>query len=146
MKLVPWQSPADVMGLRKNIDSLFREMMEGSDVQDVAANWSPRVDIHEDDDSFIFTADLPGVKKEDISITTQDNVLTIKGKKEIDRDEKKKSFHRIERFSGEYERSFRLPRGIDSDKINAKYKDGELMVSIPKKPEAKKKEIKVEIE
>lgn len=146
MRLVPWQNQPDVMGLRKSIDSLFRDMLDGSEVNDIASGWSPRVDIHEDDGNFVFTADLPGVKKEDISITTEDNILTIKGKKEIDRDERNKNYHRIERFSGEYERSFRLPNSIDTDKINAKFKDGELVISIPKKPEARKKEVKVQID
>lgn len=145
MRLVPWQSPADIIGLRKNIDSLFRDMIESPE-GDSFERWAPRVDIHEDQDSFVFTADLPGVKKEDISITTHDNMLTIKGKKEIERDEKNKNYHRIERFSGEYERNFRLPQSANTEDISAKYKDGELVITIQKQEEAKKKEVKIDVE
>jgi len=108
--------------------------------------WIPRVDISENDDEITVRADIPGMKKEDVKITLSENVLTISGDKRVERDEKKDNYHRIERLFGKFSRSFYIPTNVDPANISAKYNNGVLEIKLPKKEEAKPKEIPIEVE
>lgn len=101
------------------------------------SDWSPAVDVSEDDDEYVITADLPEVKKEDVKITTENNVLTIRGERTREEEEKNKTWHCVERSYGKYERSFRLPDEIDQKKIDASFRDGVLTIQLPKLAEKK---------
>ena len=107
--------------------------------------WVPAVDIHQEADKVVVDADLPGLKKDEIDIGVEDGVLTIKGEKKRENEVKDEDYHRVERLHGTFERSFRLPTTVDTAKITAKYKDGVLHVEVPKKEEAKPKQITVEV-
>jgi HSP20 family protein len=108
--------------------------------------WNPTVDVSEDKESVIIKAEMPGMKKEDVKISVQDNVLTLKGEKKQEKEEKDKNYHRIERSYGSFCRSFQLPTSVKTDKIKANYKDGVLSVTLPKTEEVKPKEIPISIE
>jgi HSP20 family protein len=101
------------------------------------AEWSPSVDIAENDKEFIVKAELPDVKKEDIKVNVEDGTLSISGERKVEKEEKDLKFHRIERAYGRFERSFTLPNAVDADKITSEYKDGILTVHVPKNPKAK---------
>ncbi len=148
MKLVTYRPFPDFMGLRSEIDRLFQQAMSErqNETEGTQVTWAPRVDIHEDENGIVFSADLPGVNKEEVKITFNDNVLSISGEKKIERDKKETNYHRIERYSGSYMRSFSLPPGADPTAIKASYKDGVLTITVPKKEEAKPKEIPINIE
>ena len=105
--------------------------------------WTPAVDIKENENSFVIHADLPGVKSEDIDVTAENGVLTIKGSRESNKEEEKDNYRRIERFSGSFMRRFTLPEKADLDNINAITKDGVLELTIPKSAESKSKRIEV---
>lgn len=107
--------------------------------------WSPRVDITEDDKEYVIKADLPEVKKEDIKLTVQDNVMSISGERKYEKEEKGKKYHRVERAYGSFMRSFTLPEDADGSKVNAEYKDGVLNVRLPKSEKAKPKSIEVKV-
>jgi HSP20 family protein len=107
--------------------------------------WSPRVDIFQAEDKIVVKADLPGLSKEDLDISVVDRHLTIKGEKKHETEVKEEDFHRTERVYGTFERSFELPVTVEAEKIEAKYKDGVLEVTLPKKPEAKPKQIEVKV-
>ena len=107
--------------------------------------WAPAVDIHETDDGFMVTADLPGVKKEDIEIDLKDSTLTIKGEKKFEEKAPKENYIRIERSYGKFIRSFSLPNNIDSEKIKATFNNGTLELNIPKKEDAKPKQITIDV-
>lgn len=109
------------------------------------AEWAPAVDITEDDKEYTITADLPDVKKEEVKVTIDDGVLTIRGEREHKEETKKKKFHRVERSYGKYVRSFRLPDEVESGKIDARFEGGVLTVHLPKgkKAATKGKEIVV---
>ena len=109
------------------------------------AEWSPRVDITEDDKEYVIKADLPEVKKEDIKLTVQDNVMSISGERKYEKEEKGKKYHRVERAYGSLMRSFTLPEDADGSKVNAEYKDGVLNVRLPKSEKAKPKSIEVKV-
>ena len=107
--------------------------------------WSPRVDILQVDDKIVVKADLPGLSKEDLDISVEDGHLTIKGERKHETEVKEDDFHRFERVYGTFERSFELPATVESEKIGATYKEGVLEVTLPKKPEAKPKQIAVKV-
>ena len=100
---------------------------------------TPAVDVAEDEKAVTLTAELPGLKDEDVEVVLRDDMLTVKGEKKSEREEKKENFHLTERRYGAFERTFRLPETADADKISAAFDDGVLTVTVPKKAEAKVK-------
>jgi len=107
--------------------------------------WSPRVDIFDEKDQICVKVDIPGLEKDQIDITAEEGVLTIKGEKKEEKEIKEKDCVRSERYYGSFHRSFTLPAGADTGKVDASYKNGVLEVKIPKKEEAKTKQVKVDI-
>ena len=105
--------------------------------------WLPAVDIYESDDSFVATADLPGLKKDDIEVSIEDNVLTVSGERKFEKSEGEGTFRRVERSYGTFRRSFTLPRGVDSAKVEASFEDGVLTLTLPKSEMAKSRKITV---
>jgi HSP20 family protein len=109
--------------------------------------WAPTVDISEDDNNYFVNAELPGVKKDDVSVYVENDRLFIEGERKHESQEKSddKDYHRVERFYGKFQRSFRLPKAVDANKIEAQFEDGVLNVCIPKTEEAKPKQIEVKV-
>lgn len=107
--------------------------------------WTPRMDIYEDKESLKVYADLPGLTKKDVAINVEDNILTIKGERKFEEEEKKDNYCRVERAYGTFRRSFTLPNNVDTNAIKASMKDGTLTVTIAKKEEAKPKEVEIEV-
>jgi len=108
------------------------------------SEWLPRVDVMESEKEFLLKAELPEVKKEEFKVSVEKGVLSITGERKLEKEEKGKKYHRIERAYGRFERSFALPEGIGG--ITWEFKDGVLTVHIPKKPEAKPKTVAVKVE
>lgn len=104
---------------------------------------SPAVDLAEDERSYTVTVELPGVKKEDVSVELQDDVLTIHGEKKSEREEKKGKSHWMERSYGTFSRSFSLPPTAQAEELKATFKDGVLTVEIPKREQAKTRQIAI---
>jgi HSP20 family protein len=109
------------------------------------AQWSPQVDITEDDKEYLIKADLPEMKKDEIKVNVANGVLSVSGERKTEKEEKNKKFHRIERSFGRFERSFSLPEDSDAAKIAAEFKDGVLKVHLPKSPVAKPKTVEVKV-
>ncbi len=109
------------------------------------AEWSPLVDIAEDEKEYVIKAEIPEMKKEDIKISVQDNVLGISGERKYEKEEKGKKYHRVERAYGSFMRSFTLPEDADGSKVSAEYKDGVLKVHLSKSEKAKPKSIEVKV-
>ena len=107
--------------------------------------WAPSVDIIEDDKEWLVKADLPEVKKEDVKVTVETGVLTITGERKLEKEEKDKKYHRVERSHGTFLRSFTLPDGADGSQVNAEFKDGVLKVHLPKNEKAKPKAVQVKV-
>lgn len=110
----------------------------------VTSNWHPAVDIKEEDNRFVILADLPGVDPKDIEITMQNGVLTIRGERRSEKDEEREGFRRVERARGTFYRRFSLPDTADSERIQAKGKDGVLEVVIPKHEKVQPRRISVD--
>jgi len=154
MSLVRWNParelatwPSDLFGIQREMnrmfDNVFRFDTRDDDSGFVA--WTPAVDIAEHDDQFVVKVELPGVNKDDVKITLENNILTIRGEKKQEKETKKENYHRVERSYGSFQRSFTLPTTVKSDKINAVYKDGILQIELPKAEEAKPKQIEVKV-
>ena len=109
------------------------------------STWTPKVDIYETESSYVLNAELPGLSKEEINIDVNDNTLTLKGEKKFEEKVEKDNYVRVERSYGNFARSFTLSDDVAPEGIAANYKEGVLEVTLPKKEEAKPKEIKVEI-
>ena len=109
--------------------------------------WVPAVDIYETDaHEVVVKAELPDMKREDINLTFENGVLTLKGERKVQQEVKKESYQRIERRHGVFSRSFTLPNTVDAGKISASYKDGVLTIRLPQREEAKPKQIAVNVE
>ena len=108
------------------------------------AEWSPLVDITEDDKEYLIKAELPEIKKEEIKVTVENGVLVISGERKLEKEEKGRKYHGVERAYGSFVRSFSLPDDADADKVNAEFNDGVLKVHIAKSESARPKQIEVE--
>ncbi|GJQ19696.1 MAG: molecular chaperone [Bacteroidia bacterium] len=154
MALIRWNPtretsfPSELWNIHREFDRLFDSLMRGG-IQDDGtfglSMWTPPVDIHEKEDEYVVKVELPGVKKDDVKITLESNILTIRGEKKQETEEKSENFHRMERTYGSFQRSFTLPTSVKSDKIDAGYKDGILTITLPKAEEAKPKQIEVKV-
>ena len=109
------------------------------------AEWAPLVDITEDEKEYLIKAELPEIKRENVKLTVQDNVLAISGERKYEKEETDTKYHRVERAYGSFLRSFTLPEDADGSKVAAKYKDGILEVHLPKSEKAKPKSIEVKV-
>lgn len=115
-----------------------------SEVSDAApVLFAPRVEVREDKDAIVLTAELPGVDKDGISVQLDDGVLTLSGEKKQESEVKENGFYRSERVYGQFKRSFTVPEAVDPDKINAEFQNGVLKLTLAKKPEAAPKQISV---
>jgi HSP20 family protein len=109
-------------------------------------DWSPLVDIIEDDREYLFKADLPEMRKDDVKVTIENGVLYICGERKTEKEEKKRKFHRLERFFGTFERTFTVPEDADTTKIMAEFREGVLQVHLPKRPIPKAQPIEVKVQ
>jgi HSP20 family protein len=136
---------APVFSLRREIDRLFEDTFGGNGTQG-GASWTPPVNVREDDKDLTFQVELPGVKPEQVDITVDNGVLTIRGERQETRTEgeDKARYHLVERSYGAFSRSFQLPKGLDETKIDAQFDEGVLTVHIPKSalPQPKRVQIK----
>jgi HSP20 family protein len=147
--------------LRRQVDQLFRDFDRGWEVWqpfnrsvfDLAPSWPtevtwgtvPAVDVAEHERDYEITAELPGLDDKNIEVKVANGVLTIKGEKTEEKEEKKKDYHLSERRYGSFRRSFSLPDGVDPDKIEAKFQKGVLTITLPKSTEAQKQEKKIAV-
>jgi len=115
-------------------------------VEPFPREWTPSLDVSETKNNIVVKAEAPGIDPKDIDISLTGDVLTIKGEKRQEKEEKDENYHRVERSYGVFARSVRLPLEVQSDKIEASYKNGILKITLPKSEEAKKKEIKITVE
>jgi HSP20 family protein len=139
--------PFEFERMRREMDRLWDSFFEeGSRRKGKGkGEWFPSLDVSETKNEIVVKAEIPGIDPKDIDISLADGLLTIRGEKKQEKEEKEENYHLIERSYGSFSRSVRLPGEVKSDKINATYKNGLLKVSLPKSEEAKKKEIKIKV-
>ena len=150
MTIVRWEPFRDLVGLQDRMNRMFDESYRGvgrSQGEDWAlgGSWAPAVDIYEHDGNIVLKAELPGVDPKDVDVRLENNTLTLRGERKLDTEIKQESYHRVERTYGAFTRSFTLPSVVDQEKIKADYKDGVLKVTLPKREEAKPKQINIAV-
>ena len=143
MKLTTYERPGLVWpgfgrltNLQDELDRLFESPL---------TNWAPALDVQEDKDKFTIRVELPGLKREDIDVSLQDDALVISGERKSEKVEEGVEVHRQERFYGRFQRALTLPERVAADQVKADYKDGVLTVTLPKTEEAKPKKIDVSV-
>ena len=135
---------SELENLQRQMNKLFDYSLyqpEYSDTSILGSQWVPAIDIYDSKDSIKVKVDLAGLKKEDIDVSIQENVLTIKGEKKRSSEVKEDAYLRTERFTGTFHRSITLPTEVDQEKVQASFRDGVLELVLPKKEEAKPKQI-----
>jgi HSP20 family protein len=141
----PWRDLEDMQSrVLRSLGLGSRRMPEGQQSL-TTAEWAPSVDISEDDHEYLIKAELPEVKKEDVKVTVENGVVTIKGERRFEKEETSKKFHRIERCYGNFERSFSMPDDADPDKVSADFKEGVLQVRLAKSEAKKPRNIEVAV-
>lgn len=147
MAITRWDPFRDVLSLQNRMNSLFQEFNRGNDGGDLmtTASFVPPVDIYEDEHKITLKLEVPGMKESDLDIQLENNVLTVKGERKLENEEKEENFHRIERRYGSFYRSFTIPNTVNPDSVKADYDAGVLRIQLEKRAEAKPKQIKVQV-
>jgi HSP20 family protein len=142
--LMPWMGTTS---FKNEIDRLFDRLAELKGNEPLAlGDWAPSMDVSETKDSLVCTVEVPGMEEKDLQVSLQENLLTIKGEKRKEREEKDEHYHRVERSYGAFTRSLRLPAAVEAGKVTAAVKKGVLTVTLPKTPTAKGTTVPVKAE
>src|ERR1700756_6079266 len=139
MAITRWDPFREVVSLQNRVNSLFREMNENENPL-TTASFVPAVDVYEDPKKVVLKLEVPGMEEKDLDVGVENNTLTVKGERKFEKDEKEENFHRIERRSGTFYRSFTLPSTVDTGNVQASYSAGVLKLELSKKAEAQPKE------
>ena len=150
MELVRWNPLRELEQMSDRLNRLFarrdRPASNGDGKETMmVADWIPSLDISETDEAFHIVADLPSVKKSDLSVTLNNGVLTLHGERREEWEAKDRKIHRIERAYGRFVRSFSLPDGVDETKVRAEFKNGVLHLFLPKSEQAKPKAVEIKV-
>jgi HSP20 family protein len=133
------------------MESLFDEMVgrglwRTSEERPLRGSWVPAINILERQDAMVITADLPGLKAEDVEVTVEEGTLSIRGERKLEEASEGETYHRVERLYGVFERSFTLSNSVDVDKIEARFTNGEMVLTLPKREESKPRSVKIKVE
>ena len=146
MQLIPWRPFGQLSPFHKQMDELWNRFLgETPLARRVTEEWLPSVDISETKDKLIIKAELPGLEAKDVNVSISGDLLVVKGEKKGEEEEKDEHHHYVERYYGSFQRSFKLPVNVKTDKIEATFDKGVLKVTLPKTEEAKKKEIEIKV-
>jgi HSP20 family protein len=149
MAIVRWEPFRDLLSLQERMNRLFDESYRArggeADEWALGGSWAPAVDIYEQDGNIVMKAELPGVDPKAVDIRLENNTLTLRGERKLDKEIKQDNYHRVERSYGSFSRSFTLPTVVDQGQIKAEYKDGVLKLTLPKREEAKPRQIQINV-
>ena len=142
-----WDPFREFSTLQDRMNRLFRESYgpEGREESLTTTTFAPPVDVYEDEHTVTLKIEVPGIDEKDIDVRIENNVLTVHGERKFEREEKEENFRRVERQYGSFTRTFTLPTTVDAEKVSANYDKGILKIALPKKAEAKPKQIKVNV-
>ena len=146
MALVRWDPFRDMARMQQEINRLFDDTRSPGRQEDLTAGYWPPVDVWQDREQVILTCELPGMDAKDVDLQVENGVLSIRGERKLERETDKDNYVRVERWYGTFNRSFTLPSTVDGEKVRAEFKNGLLRVSLPRKEEARPRQIKVKID
>lgn len=147
MAIVRWEPFRDLVSTQDRFNRLFNDTFSRvfGEGEPNIQTWNPAVDIYETGQNLVLKAELPGVDPKDIEVRVEDGTLYLKGERKLEKESKDENYHRVERSYGSFTRSFTLPSSVNTDQVQANYKDGVLTLTLPKREEAKPKTIKVQV-
>lgn len=148
MSLVRWDPFRELEDMSARLNRLVSQPLARQMADDGSmslSDWTPAIDVQETDDEYVLKADLPEVKKEDVQVEIQDRMLSVRGERHQEKEEKGKKFHRVERAYGRFERCLSLPTEVDAQKVAAEFKDGVLKVHLPKSAAERPRTIDVKV-
>jgi HSP20 family protein len=148
MALIRWEPAREINSLQSEMNRLFNSFFDtptGSAGNGGARRWLPAMDLVETDDHFVLRADLPGLSEGDVNVELEDNVLTVSGERKAERESRREGYYRIERASGNFQRSLTLPEGVNAEAIEASFDKGVLEVRIPKPEERKPRKVAISV-
>jgi len=145
--LTRWEPFREFSTLQDRINRVFRDTYrgEGRDEALTTSSFAPAVDVYEDEHKVTLKIEVPGIDEKDIDVRVENNTLTVHGERKIEKEEKEENYRRVERQYGSFTRTFNLPQTVDVEKVAANYDKGVLNITLPKKAEAKPKQIKVNV-
>jgi HSP20 family protein len=147
LDIIPWDRTKSLTRLRKEMDDLWGHFFGDVGFHPFRESiWAPALDVKETKENILVAAELPGLTSKDIEVSISGDLLTLKGEKKQEREEKEESYHLVERRYGSFTRSIRLTAEVDAQNIKASHKDGILTITLPKSEKAKEKQIKINIE
>ena len=141
--LVSWDPYREFRGLSERFNRFFNSTPSRRDEEMSLGSWLPPVDISEEKDRILLTAELPGFQADAIEIQMEGGVLTLRGERRFEEEKEGRTYHRVERSYGQFVRSFTLPNNVDRDRIHAEFREGLLEIELPKREEAKPRQIKI---
>jgi HSP20 family protein len=145
--LTRWEPFREFAILQDRMNRLFRESYNdaGRDESLTSTSFAPAVDVYEDEHKVTLKIEVPGIDEKDIDVRVENNTLTVSGERKIEKEEKEENYRRVERQYGSFVRTFTLPSTVDNEHVTANYEKGVLNITLPKKAEAKPKQIKVSV-
>jgi HSP20 family protein len=144
--LTRWEPFREFASLQDRINRVFRESYDGaSQDESLTSSFAPAVDVYEDEHKVTLKIEVPGIEEKDIDVRIENNTLTVHGERKIEKEEKEENYRRVERRYGSFTRTFNLPQTVETENVSATYDKGVLKISLPKKAEAKPKQIKVNV-
>ncbi len=145
--LTRWEPFREFSTLQDRMNRLFRESFSeaGRDESLTTSSFAPAVDVYEDEHKVTLKIEVPGIDEKDIDVRVENNTLTVHGERKIEKEEKEENYRRVERQYGSFTRTFTLPTTVDTDHVQANYDKGVLKIALPKKAEAKPKQIKIAV-
>ena len=145
--LTRWEPFREFATLQDRINRVFRDSYSGTAPDDslTTSSFAPAVDVYEDEHQVVLKIEVPGIDEKDIDVRVENNTLTVHGERKIEKEEKEENYRRVERQYGSFTRTFTLPPTVDTDQVSATYDKGVLKITLPKKAEAKPKQIKVNV-
>lgn len=147
--LTKWNSFRELDEMQNRLGNFFGgfpRFVNGNGESLTLPEWSPQVDIVEDDKEYLIKADLPEMKKEDVKVVVENGIVSVSGERKSEKEEQGKKFHRVERSYGSFRRGFLVPEDANAGKVNAEFKNGVLKVHLPKSPTGKPKTIEVKVQ
>lgn len=146
MTIIRWEPARELHSIQQEMNRLFGAAFDSqTGASNGSRRWIPAMDLVEEDDHFVLSADLPGVEENAVNLELQDNVLTISGERRSEHEERTDGYQRIERAYGSFSRSLTLPEGINPDGINASFNNGVLKVTVPKPEERKPRRVSINV-
>jgi HSP20 family protein len=143
--VIRWDPFRNVSNLQAQVNRLFESNWPGRGTDSSLATWAPAVDIYETENELVLKADLPDINEKDLDIRVENNTLSIHGERKFEQEVKEDNYLRIERSYGSFTRGFTLPNTVNTEAIKAEYKNGVLRIEMPKRAEAKPKQVKVNV-